>query len=186
MIEGVSCDAVIVDNVSGSYHATKHLIERGYHKIGIINGSLDNTTGHGRLEGYKKAFRDLNIGIDDKLIKIGDFKTESGYRLAGEILESKPDAIFVTNLDMALGAILYLKEKKIRIPEDVAIVGFDDAEWTVLLDAPLTVVQQPVKELAVSAAEILIKKIKVEDDIKKPATLILDTNLIIRESSLKK
>jgi LacI family transcriptional regulator len=186
LIDGVLCDVVKVDNINGAYTATKHLIEQGFQKIGIINGSLDNTTGRDRLEGYKKAFKEFDMKIDNNLIKIGDFKKESGYRLAGEITESKPDAVFVANLDMTLGVTLCLKEKKIRIPDDVAIVGFDDAEWTVLLDKPLTVIQQPVKELAVTAAEILIKKIKDNGSNKKPVTRILDTNLVVRESSLKK
>ena len=186
LIEGVLCDAVIVDNKTGAYNATKHLVEQGYRRIGIINGNIDNTTGRNRLEGYKKALKESNIKIDEELIKIGDFKKESGYILAAKILESEPDALFVANIDMALGAILYLKEKKIRISDDIAIVGFDDSDWTVLLDKPLTVIQQPIKELAVTAAEVLIKKIQGDDDSKKPVTRILDTNLVIRESSLKK
>ena len=88
LIRGVSCDAVIVDNVNGAYNATKHLIEQGYRRIGIINGYVSSTSGHDRLEGYKTALKESNIKIDNDLIKVGDFKKESGYRLANEILES--------------------------------------------------------------------------------------------------
>ena len=186
LIEGLECDAVIVDNLNGSYSAIKHLIEKGYRRIGIINGYLDRTTGHDRLEGYKKALKESKIPINDDLIKIGDFKKNSGYSLTEEILKNKPDALFVTNMDMQLGAILSLKNKHIKIPEDIAFVGYDDSDLAILIDPPLTVVQQPVKTLAVTAAEILIKAINEDRAIDRPVIHTLNTTLIIRESSIRK
>jgi len=185
LIEGVSCDAVLVDNLNGAYLAIKHLLEQGYRRIGIINGFIDRTTGHDRLEGYKKALKEANIKIDDDLIKIGNFKKKSGYELTEEILASKPDALFVTNIDMMLGSIILTREKFLKIPADLAFAGFDDPEWAMLLEPPLTVVQQPVYELGVTAAEILIKKIISNEDSKSPLIHVLNTTLVIRKSSLK-
>jgi len=185
MIENVSCDAVLVDNLNGSFQAINHLIGQGYKRIGIVNGYTDRTTGHDRLEGYKKALQESNIKIDENLIKIGNFKKDSGYRLTEELLKSKPDAIFVTNLDMVLGSVLLLKEKGIKIPYEIGFVGFDDSEWALLLDPALTVVQQPVYQLGETAAEILIKKINSNEETKNILVHVLNTHLIIRQSSVK-
>lgn len=185
LIGGVSCDAVLVDNLNGSYNAIKHLIEQGYQRIGIINGFIDRTTGHDRLEGYKRALKEANLKIDEDLIKIGNFKKKSGYELTREILSSNPDALFVTNIDMMLGSIIFLKENLLKIPADLAFVGFDDPEWAMLLDPPLTVVQQPVYDLGITAAEILIKKIINNEDSKSHLINTLNTVLVVRKSSLK-
>jgi len=185
LINGVECDAVLVDNFKGAYIATKHLIDQGYRRIGIINGYLDRTTGQERLRGYKTALSDNNIKIDNKFIKIGDFKKNSGYLLTDELLKSKPDAIFVTNLDMLLGSILFLKEKRINIPGEIGIISFDDTEWGTILDPPITVIQQPVKEIAITAAEILLKKIENNNKSVKPIIHTLNTNLVIRRSCIK-
>ena len=185
MIENVSCDAVLVDNLNGSFQAINHLIGQGYKRIGIVNGYIDRTTGHDRLEGYKKALQESNIKIDENLIKIGNFKKDSGYSLTEELLKSKPDAIFVTNLDMVLGSVLLLKEKGIKIPYEIGFIGFDDSEWALLLDPALTVVQQPVYQLGETAAEILIKKINSNEETKNILVHVLNTHLIIRQSSVK-
>ncbi len=185
LIEGVSCDAVLVDNLNGSYKAIKHLVGQGFKRIGIVNGYIDRTTGRDRLEGYKRALIEEGIKIDENLIKIGNFKRDSGYQLTKELLRSKPDAIFVTNIDMLIGAMLFIREKNIKIPSDLAIVGFDDSEIAKLVMPPITTVQQPVYELGETAAEILIKKIKENEFKQEPIIHVLNTNLILRKSSLR-
>jgi DNA-binding LacI/PurR family transcriptional regulator len=185
LIDNLECDAVLVDNYMGSYNATMHLIDQGYKRIGIINGYINRTTGRERLKGYKYALKDSGIKIDDDLIKIGNFKKSSGYRLTEEILRASPDAIFVTNLDMAIGSILFLREKNVKIPDDIGFISFDDSEWAVFMEPPLTVVQQPTGELAELATEILIKKIK-EKNNNKPIIHTLNTRLEIRGSCIKK
>lgn len=186
LIDGVSCDAVLADNQNGAYLAVKHLLEQGYKRIGIINGFIDRTTGYYRLEGYKKALKEANIKIDDNLIKIGNFKKNSGYKLTEEILKVKPDALFVTNIDMMLGSMILIREKALKIPNDMAFVGFDDPEWAMLLEPPLTVVQQPVYDLGVTAAEILIKKITNNKNVESQLIHMLNTTLVIRKSSLSR
>ena len=187
LIDGVDCDAVLVDNENGAYEAVKHLIKQGYRKIGIINGFTDRTTGRGRLAGYLKALREAGIPKDDSLIKIGDFKKRSGINLSKELLESpnKPEAIFATNLDMAMGTLITIKEMGLKIPGDIGIIGFDDSDWALILSPPLTVVSQPVYSLGSTAGEMLIKKIENSstNSGKEPLIVTLNTSLIIRNST---
>lgn len=190
LIEGINCDAVLVDNAIGAYKAVRHLIEQGYRKIGIVNAYLDRTTGAERLKGYLQALQESGITKNDDLIKIGDFKKESGKRLTRELLEqsNRPEAIFITNIDMSMGALIAIKEKNLTIPDDIGIVCFDDSEWAPIINPPITVVRQPVYQLGSLAAELLIKKI-VEGEKEldhKPTVVTLKTELIIRNSTKKK
>jgi DNA-binding LacI/PurR family transcriptional regulator len=190
LIKKVDCDAVLVDNVDGAYKAVKHLICQGYRKIGIVNGCLDRTTGAERLEGYLKAIREAGIAKDDNLIKIGDFKKESGKKLTNELLkqQNKPEAIFVTNIDMSIGALIAIKELKLKIPKDIGIVCFDDSDCIEIFEPPITVIRQPVYKLGSTACELLIQKIKSnkEDLIAHTKIITLNTELIIRNSTIKK
>ncbi|HDP37130.1 MAG TPA: LacI family transcriptional regulator [Candidatus Atribacteria bacterium] len=187
LIEGVDCDAVLVDNTNGAYKAVKHLIGQGYRKIGIVDGYIDRTTGAERLKGYLQAIEEAGIAKDDSLIKIGNFKKESGKKLTEELLKqsNRPEAIFTTNIDMSMGALIAIKEMGLSIPDDIGIVCFDDSDWASILEPPITVIRQPVYQLGFRAAELLIKKIK--DEEKKldhqPSVVTLRTELIIRNST---
>jgi DNA-binding LacI/PurR family transcriptional regulator len=187
LIERVDCDTVLVDNVDGAYKAVKYLITKGYKKIGIVNGYLDRTTGAERLEGYLKALREAGIAKDNNLIKIGDFKKESGEKLTKELLnqQNKPEAIFTTNIDMSIGTLIAIRELKLRIPEDIGIVCFDDSDWIEIFEPPITVIRQPVYKLGSVASELLIKKIeRKKEDLNVQAEIItLNTELIIRNST---
>lgn len=189
LVKNVSCDAVLVDNFKGAYTATKYLIDQGYRKIAIITGFLDRTTGKGRLNGYIGALKEAGIKEDNKLIKIGDFKKESGFSLTRDLINDLPipEAIFVTNVDMTLGALIAIKETKLKIPDDIGIVGFDDPDWSTVIDPPLTAINQPVYDLGVTASEVLIKKIESGQvhKSKKPEIITLDTSLVVRNSTKK-
>ena len=190
LVEGVNCDAVLVDNIHGAYKAVKHLIDQGYKKIGIVNGYLDRTTGTERLKGYLKAIEEAGIARDDSLIKIGNFKKESGKKLTEELLRqpNKPEAIFTTNIDMSMGALIAIKKIGLIIPDDIGIVCFDDSDWASIFEPPITVVRQPVYQVGSMTAELLIKKIENKENasIHKPTIVTLNTELIIRESTKKK
>jgi len=187
LIEGVDCDAVLVDNVNGAYKAVKYLIDQGYRKIGIVDGYLDRTTGAERLRGYLQAIEEAGIAKDDSLIKIGNFKKESGRKLTKELLEqsNRPEAIFTTNIDMSMGALIVIKEMGLTIPDDIGIVCFDDSDWALILEPSITVIRQPVYQLGSTAAELLIKKIKgnKDDSDPRPTVVTLNTELIIRNST---
>ena len=190
LIKGVDCDAVLVDNTNGAYKAVKHLIDQGYKKIGIVNGYLDRTTGAERLKGYLRAMEEAGITIENSLIKIGNFKKESGRKLTEELLRqpNKPDAIFTTNIDMSMGALLAIRKMGLMIPDDIGIVCFDDSDWALILDPSITVIRQPVYQLGSTAAELLIKKIEDNKNSlnQMPSIVTLNTELIIRESTKKK
>ena len=187
LVEGVDCDSVLVDNYKGSYTAVKYLIGRRYKNIAFIGGYIDRTTGCQRLDGYNKAIKDAGLKITNNLIKIGDFKKESGIKLTNELIKesNRPDAIFASNIDMTLGCLIAIKEAGLSVPEDIAIVGFDDPGWSTIVDPPLTVISQPVYILGLAAIDLLIKNInnKGTNSDRKPYTITLSTDLIVRNST---
>jgi DNA-binding LacI/PurR family transcriptional regulator len=187
LIEGVDCDAVLVDNEKGAYTAVKYLIDKGYKKIAIIDGFIDRTTGKERLKGYLRALNENNIPRNDDFIKIKDFKKRSGIVFANELLENKnkPEAIFVANLDLTLGAILSIKSLGLKIPDDIAVIGFDDSDWAQILEPPLTTISQPVYDLGTTAAEMLIKNIENDNSKKEKLIITFNTKLIERGSAIK-
>jgi LacI family transcriptional regulator len=188
LIDGIKCNEVVVDNENGSYKAVKHLIDQGYKKIGIINGSVDITTGKERLNGYLRALRKANLEENVDLIKIGDFKRETGINLSIDLLEgrNKPDAIFSTNLEITKGILTVIKRMGLKVPGDIGLVAFDDSDLTQLFSPPITVIRQPVYEIGSTAMEMMINEIKSDKDIEKtPIRKILNTELIIRDSTKK-
>lgn len=187
LIEGVDCDAVLVDNEKGAYTAVKYLIDKGYKKIAIIDGFIDRTTGKERLKGYLRALNENNIPRNDDFIKIKDFKKRSGIVFANELLENKnkPEAIFVANLELTLGAIISIKSLGLKIPDDIAVIGFDDSDWAQILEPPLTLISQPVYDLGETAAEMLIKNIENDNSKKEKLIVTMNTKLIERGSVIK-
>ncbi|MFW6270773.1 MAG: LacI family DNA-binding transcriptional regulator [Bacillota bacterium] len=182
--ENINGIFILVDNYQGAYDAIELLIKKGYQKISIITGLSGLTTTKERLDGYKAALEENNIEVDDSLIKIGDSKYESGYKLTAELVENTDtDAIFVANNLMAIGSMFYLKKQKINIPSDIALIGFDNYKWAEITAPPLTSVRQPVDEMGIKSVEVLLKKIKenhLQQDFSKEVRL--KTEIIERES----
>jgi len=169
-----------IDNVNSAYHAVSHLIRLGRKRIGTISGPGNSTVGIDRLQGYRKAMTERGLGIDETLIAEGDFTETGGYYAMRKLLSYKPDAIFAASDVMAMGAMRAVAEANLNIPEDVAFVGFDDLPIATYSDIQLTTVRQPVVQFGILAVETLIDLI--ENGIKPPRHIILDTELIIRES----
>lgn len=176
-------DAVTIDNVAGAYLAVKHLIDLGYKRIGMIGGSLHLTTGLERYEGYRKALESAGLKIDERLIKVGNFRADSAYRLAQEFINSPhpPRAMFVANNLMTLGTLQAMREKRVRIPEDIALVGFDDMPWASELCPPLTAVSQPTYELGQETVHLLLRRLANPDAPIRRVTL--QPRLVVRMSS---
>jgi DNA-binding LacI/PurR family transcriptional regulator len=184
-ITNFEVDTVVTNNIQGAFDAVIHLIEQGHRRIGYVGGPLHTTTGKERWEGYKKALTEHGFELDPELVKVGNFKQRSGQEAARELLhvDKRPTAIFTANNLMTLGALNAIHEEGLEIPEEIAIVGFDDLPWAQSLDPPLTAVEQSAYELGRTAAEFLIKRI---NEPERPVTNVtLDTNLIIRKSSGK-
>jgi LacI family transcriptional regulator len=178
----LSSDIIVTNNIQGGYLATEHLIKHGYKKIAVITGPLAISTGKDRLTGYKRALEDYHYEIEDDLIKEGTFDIQSGYDKMKELLEqrNKPDAVFVSNNSMTLGAYKYLKKTELLIPDQIAVVGFDDSDWAEIVEPPVTTIQQPANKLGIEAANVILSRIN-EEPI-KCGIVYKDTSLIIRRS----
>jgi LacI family transcriptional regulator len=178
----MNCDVIMTNNTRGAYSATEHLITHGYRKIGIITGPPSISTGKDRITGFRRALEDYGIAELESLVKEGLFDYQSGYEKMKELMEQelKPEAVFISNNSMTLGGYKYLKEKGIRIPEEVAVIAFDDPEWAELVNPPLTSVRQQTYELGIQAAKLMTSSIK--DQKTKRDIVYMDTSLIIRQS----
>jgi LacI family transcriptional regulator/LacI family repressor for deo operon, udp, cdd, tsx, nupC, and nupG len=176
-------DVVLVDNHKGAYNAVDHLAKKGYKRIAYISGIPKIPSSRDREQGYLDALKDNNLTIDRSLVKYGDSRHDSGVQLCAELLESKnpPDAIFTGNNLITLGALETIHKKGLKIPNEVAIVGFDDMYWSISLNPPLTAVKQPAYEIGKCAAEQLISRINDPD--RTTSNMILKTELMVRSSS---
>jgi DNA-binding LacI/PurR family transcriptional regulator len=182
LVPGLAIDTVMVDNVQGAYIATMHLVRLGYQRIGVIVGDQELTPGLQRYQGYQQALRESGHALTPDLVRIGHFKIESGYALGKELLQSpsRPDAIFAASNLITLGVLKAIRELKLRIPHDVAIVGFDDMAWAEELYSPLTTVAQPMYEVGQEAARLLFQR---ESQPTIPVrSIMLQASLVIRES----
>lgn len=161
-------DAVFLDNIKGAYDATNVLIKEGHKKIAIIAGPTSSKPGRDRVRGYEKALLMNKLRIDSKYIFHGDFKQESGYAITKEILNMKdrPTAIFACNNMMNLGCIKALYEENFKIPQDIALIGFDEIEILNVLEINISAVSRPTSEMGQVAMEILVDKIKNKEKIK--------------------
>lgn len=170
---------VDTDNVEGGYLATKHLIELGHRRIATI-GANENTAGDDRLEGYRRALHDCGYAYDPDLIAFGNFSVQSGYEAMKLLIPARPDAVFIASDTMALGALRAVREAGLNVPEDIAIVGFDDLPPAQQSDPPLTTVQHPIEQLGVNAVELLSSILN--EEAAQPTHIILPSRLIIRAS----
>ncbi|MEN6299407.1 MAG: LacI family DNA-binding transcriptional regulator, partial [Anaerolineaceae bacterium] len=169
-----------VDNVNGAFTAVSHLIRLGYQRIGTITGVSTRTVSVDRKEGYIKALTERGRNIDESLIVEGDFTEAGGYYAMQQLLPNKPDAVFAASDIMAIGAMRAIREAGLRVPEDIALVGFDDLPLATMPEPRLTTIRQPVYQFGVKAVEILLDLI--ENGIEPPRRIIMDTELIIRNS----
>ena len=169
-----------IDNVSAASMAVSHLIQLGRKRIALITGPTNSTVGIDRKQGYLKAITDRGREVDEALITEGDFTEAGGYYSMQRLLLAKPDAVFAASDIMALGAIRAAREAGLRVPDDLAVVGFDDLPIATVSDIQLTTVRQPVVQFGAKAVEVLIDLI--ENGIDPPRHIILDTELVIRDS----
>ncbi|MDX1702016.1 MAG: LacI family DNA-binding transcriptional regulator, partial [Melioribacteraceae bacterium] len=154
-------DIVVVNNREGAYNAVELLIKKGHKRIAYISGLPNLATSKFRKEGYMNALEDYGIPFDEELIMSGDSKHESGKRLAAKLLdiENPPTAFFTGNNLITLGALETIHNRGLKIPDEIAIVGFDDMPWSISLNPPLTAVSQPGYEIGRRSAELLIQRI---------------------------
>lgn len=173
-------DSVRIDNKTASKEAIQKILDKGHQRIAFLSGPLSVTTTIERYEGFSEILMNAGLELDDSLICFGEVSFENGYSKMGDLLEKNPTAIFITDNVMAMGAMTYLQEHSIRIPDQLAVVGFDDVQWTRVTHPPLTVIQQPSFQLGVKTAEVMLQRI--EDGTSGKVDYRLEANLIVRQS----
>ena len=179
---------VVINNYQAGYDATSHLIEQGCKKIAHITSSLKRNVYAERMRGYKQALLDHKLRFDEKMIIVDGFKEEDATRSANGILAMKPlpDGIFITNDFCAAVVMQVLKDAGIKIPEDIAVVGFNNDSIGKVISPKLTTINYPGFEMGQVAARNLINHLHGVWDINLTNTVIIKSELIVRESSLKK
>ncbi len=173
---------VLTDNFRGAYDAVSLMIRAGRRRIAFITGASHLNVYHDRLQGYRKALEDHGLPFSEQWLVVGDFFMEDGIRGAAQLmsLSRKPDAILAVGDDVGIGAIKYLKSAGYRIPQDVAVVGFDNDPMGQAIDPELTTVEQPIAEMAEASFSILSEQIL--SGKREPVEKTLSPRLLIRES----
>jgi LacI family transcriptional regulator, repressor for deo operon, udp, cdd, tsx, nupC, and nupG len=181
-IEGLKVPAVSIDNISSSREATEHLIKLGHKRVAHITGPMDSSITADRLRGYQQAMLHHELKIDSILVQEGDFTFESGYNLMLKFLSlnNPPTAVFSANDEMAFGAVKAIKDKGLRVPDDIAVVGFDDIKFSSIFEPALTTVVQPKFEMGKKAMELLLEQ--MQGVAPSQTQYVLDSKLVIRES----
>lgn len=180
LVNNFDSDAVLVDNINGSYSAMEYLISRGYRRIGFIGGDVSLTSAGERYEGYKRALSDYCIPIENEIIKFGDFHVQSGYNLMKEMmqLDEPPAHVFVSNYFMHVGATKYLIESKETSKKPVSLASFDDMELSSILGFCSVRIAQPVMEIGCKAAQLLLARINHEE-LAMPQIVRLKTGVVL-------
>lgn len=175
-------DVVKVDNTAGAFNAIEHLIKLGHKRIAHITGNPQIPTTLERITGYEQALKKHGFKIDRDIIKSKESDYKSGVVLAAELLDMQdpPTAIFTANNLLTLGALETIHHRGLSIPEDVAIVGFDDMYWSMSLNPPLTAVRQSGFEIGRRATDLLYQRIAEPD--RATVNIVLKTELMIRKS----
>lgn len=171
---------VDVDNVGGARKAVEHLLESGHQRIATISGPRRMIAGTDRLKGYHEALESHGLSIDDSLVIEGDFTEEGGRRAMQSLLPQDPDAVFVASDTMALGALKALRAEGFGVPDDIALVGFDDMPYAATAAPPLTTLRQPIQRIGSLALEALLDVI--EDDLHRVRRVVVPTELVVRAS----
>jgi len=180
--ENINVDAVYNDEVKGGFLATEYLIKKGHKRIALINGFLYKSPARGRLEGYKRAFKEYGIPFDNALVSVGDIDVKDGHERTKQLFEKGLDftAIFAYNDMMAFGAIQAIREKGLKIPEDIGLVGYDDIPFNSLTNPTLTTIRLKKQELGTKSVTLLLSRINGKR--KKMKKVILDVELIVRRT----
>ena len=161
-IQGIPCDSVLVDNRKAAEEAVRLFIEKGHRMIGIIGGPEGIFTAEERLTGYCTALENAGISIRNSLVYRGDYTIRGGVRGLEELVRNNPDmtAVFVTNYEMTMGAMIGVNELGIQIPEQLSIIGFDNLPFARACRPKLTIVSQPTDGIAREVARIMLERLE--------------------------
>ncbi|MFD7644087.1 LacI family DNA-binding transcriptional regulator [Kitasatospora sp. NPDC059795] len=174
---------VHADNAGGARMAVRHLLRRGCRQVATLTGPLDMEVAQARLDGYRRALEEAGRSYDEELVGLADFTEEGGRVAMRELLERRPelDGVFCASDVMAAGAMQVLRAAGRRIPDDVAVIGFDDSIIARHTDPPMTSVRQPIEEMGRTMARLLLDEIAERPRARRQ--VVLATELIIRDSA---
>ena len=184
----IECNHIAVDNLVAAYGATNHLLARGRKRIANITLNLDLINMSQRTEGYKRALQDADIPVDENLIKVLPFSHDNKdvaravKELVSKSAQNRIDAILFSTSKLGINGIACISALGLKIPDDIAIVSFDDPDAFKICNSPVTVVSQPLKEIGKTAVHVLLNEIRHPDSPAKIQQVILKTELIIRKS----
>jgi len=180
--ESPQCPAIISTNCEGALEAMEYLTSQGHRRIGFITGRLDLVSANRRLQGYQDGLAAAGIPVDEELIQVGDYMTETAVDCTQKLLslDDPPTAIFAANDMSAMGVYQAAKDAGLRIPKDLSVIGFDNLQESNYLDPKLTTVDQYIPEMGTIAVEMIVKLINgetLENDLHK-----IKTQLVVRDS----
>lgn len=184
-IQGLSCDSVLVDNRRAAEDAVEFLMENGHRNIGIIAGPQEIFTAQERLKGYYAAHEKRGIPVQESLIYHGDYIIQGGVKGLEELVKRNPQmtAVFVTNYEMTMGAVIGINELGIHMPKELSMIGFDNLQFARACSPKLTIVSQPTEAIGEKVAQMILSRLGVgEETEEKTVTLKLQTEMIMGRS----
>ena len=183
-VDGFKSDVVCGDSRGGAELLTEHLIELGHRQIALVSGPNSISSAAERAEGYRAALRKHHLPVEEELIFQGEFKQESGYQIVKRLIERepRPTAIFAANNLIAVGALQALREMGLRVPDDMALVCFDDIPYASAIEPFLTVAAQPAYEMGRTAAGLLMERLAATRNL-RTREVVFAPELIVRQSS---
>lgn len=182
------CTGILIDNARAAYEATSHLISQGRRRIVHITAPSRRNVYTDRLKGYKEALADNQIPYRENYVIVGNLSQEAGAEAAAAIrvMSPLPDAVFVANDNCAVGCMVALRQMGIRIPKDIAFVGFNNDPVSTVVEPNLTTINYPGYEMGQLAARSLIDHLNGTANIHSTNTILLRSELIVRDSSVEK
>lgn len=185
VVDDIDAHKIVVDDFGAAYKATQHLIDQGRKQIAHIGGPLNLKIYKNREDGYFKALSDNDLVANNNFVINNSLTREDGVNAIKKLLQNniKPDAIFCANDTTALSTIIYLKEQGIKVPEDIAIVGYSNEPFSEVVTPSISTIKQPGFEIGQKAAELIINQILNKEKIATFETITMPTQLIVRDSS---
>ncbi len=177
-------DSVVVDNARGAFMGVEHLVARGHRRIGVVTGRGDLSTGVGRVAGVRRALRKFGIAPEPQLMAPGEFRRAASYTASQRLLKlpRRPTAIFALNDDMAIGAYEAIVEAGLRVPEDVALLGFGNSDLTSIAGVGISTIDLRKYEIGRASVEILVDRIAGRPP-QEPRQVVLEPRLVVRRST---
>lgn len=185
VVNEIEAHKIVVDDFGGAYRATKHLIEQGAKRIAHIGGPLSLNIYKNRQAGFCKALQESGLSADKNLIINNNLRHKDGELAIKKLIQNNklPDAIFCANDTTALSTIVYLQKNNIKVPKDIAVIGFSNEPFSELVTPSISTVKQPGFLMGKKAAELLIQQINNKGKTQKFETILMPTEIIIRDSS---